>query len=197
MHIQRLAFGMFQANCYVVSEGDSCFIVDPGEKADQIKEYLMEHNLTPKFILLTHGHVDHVGAVDELMDEFMVDTYMSPLDKRSIDMGVRIFGKVFHETTDVHEGDEILFSDRKIKVIETPGHTKGGLCFLIENHLFSGDTLFRRSVGRSDFEGGSHDELINGIKNKLLILPEDTIVYPGHEAATTIGAEKKGNPFLI
>lgn len=197
MHIQRLALGMFQANCYVVSEGDSCFIVDPGEKADQIKEYLNEHDLTPKFILLTHGHVDHVGAVDELMDEFMVDTYMSPVDKRSIDMGVRIFGKVFHDTTDVYDGDEIIFSDKKIRVIETPGHTKGGLCFLIENHLFSGDTLFRSSVGRSDFEGGSHEELISGIKNKLLILPEDTIVYPGHEAATTIGAEKKGNPFLI
>jgi glyoxylase-like metal-dependent hydrolase (beta-lactamase superfamily II) len=196
MKIELLTLGIYQANCYVVSEGENCFIVDPGERADKIKEFLQENHLTPRFILLTHGHLDHVGAVDELMDDYMIETYMSPLDKRSIDKGVRIFGKVFHDTTPVEDGDEIVFQDKIIKVIATPGHTLGGLCFLVDNHLFSGDTLFRSSVGRTDLEGGSHESLVLCIKTKLMSLPEATIVYPGHNAATTIGAEKINNPFL-
>lgn len=196
MKIDVLALGMFQANCYIVSEGDKCFIVDPGERADEIGEFLQDNGLTPEFILLTHGHIDHVGAVDGLMDQYMIDAYISETDREYIDRNTRIFGKIFHPTESVSEGDEIDFNGKKIKVIETPGHTAGGVCFLYEDSLFSGDTLFRGSVGRTDLDGGSADALIDSITEKLMRLPEETKVYPGHQIPTTIGHEKKYNPFL-
>lgn len=198
MDIRRLRLGIYQSNCYVVVEEDRAFIVDPGDSGEEIKNYFENNNLKLDFILLTHGHVDHVGGVDDLNKYYNVPIYINKADKDHIVSGSHIYGEIKSHMTEVKEGDLIDFNQHKIEVIETPGHTKGGICFYIEDEgiLFSGDTLFKHNVGRYDLIGGDGNELLSSIKEKLLVLPDDTKVFPGHDLETTIGHEKKYNMFL-
>lgn len=196
MKIQMLPLGMFQSNCYVVSEGDRAFLVDPGDRPVEVLNYLDLHGLKLEFILLTHGHLDHVNGVDGITKVHPVPVYLHPADRAAIDGRTRIFGELRTATIPVHEDMIIPFEGHDIRVIETPGHSEGGVCYLLGRDLFAGDTLFRHSIGRSDLPGGDYDRLLASVRDKLYQLPDDTVVHSGHEAESDIGHEKKYNMFV-
>ncbi len=196
MFIQKLALGMFQSNCYVVSDNGQAFLVDPGDRPVEVLDYLKNQGLVLEFILLTHGHLDHVNGVDGITKVHPVPVYLHPADRAAIDGRTRIFGELHTATTPVHEGMIIPFQGHAIRVIETPGHTQGGVSYLVEDHLFAGDTLFRHSIGRSDLPGGDYDQLLASVRSKLYKLPDETQVHSGHEDETDIAHEKKYNMFV-
>lgn len=149
-----------------------------------------------KYILLTHGHFDHVGGVDYLIRKFDIPYYITKIDEDFMKEDNSVFGTLSGSDHYLKGGDNIKLGNKFISVIETPGHTKGGVCFFVEGKLFSGDTLFQGSIGRTDFLGGDFDEIISSIKNKLLPLGDEVEVYPGHGPMSTIGYEKRRNPYL-
>lgn len=195
--------GLFQANCYIAYDETSRegIIVDPGGDGRGIIETCKKNELNIKYIVLTHGHGDHIACVSEIKQGLDVKIAMSKRDEYLVQGGTQAMTSAFKNIPPfeidvfIKDGDKIDCNGFSLEIIETPGHTPGGVCIKIEGTLFSGDTLFRGTVGRSDFEFASHEELIRSIKNKLLILPNETKVYPGHGGETTIGYEKKHNPF--
>lgn len=205
--IEGRAVGAMGANCYLYAcmESKKAVIIDPGAEGKKIHRWVLEKDLVVDYILLTHGHVDHIGAVDELRGlwgDVLVGIHAD--DAEMLTDGRKnlssYFGpEVVLKSADVllEDGQELIVGNKRLKVISTPGHSPGGICFLSDEGLFSGDTLFAGSIGRTDFPGGSLDQLLKGVKEKLLILPEDTLVFPGHGEKTCIGAEKRNNPFLI
>lgn len=201
MKIKRIPAGMYAANCYILIDEESQLgcIVDPGGDEDFIIKHVENSNINVKFILLTHGHLDHVGAVNSLKEKYNIPVYINVKDKVLMEDRENVFGPMWNETSEDSEladGDIIELGDLKIKCIETPGHTPGGMCFAVENVVFTGDTLFHGSIGRTDFPGGDYKQLINSIKTKLMILPDDTVVLPGHESESSIKFEREHNPFL-
>ncbi|KOA21075.1 putative metallo-hydrolase [Clostridium homopropionicum DSM 5847] len=201
MKIKKMPVGMYAANCYILIEEESkvgC-IVDPGGDADFIMGEVKKSNIDIKFILLTHGHIDHVGAVSTIKDKLNIPVYISKEDKELMKKNQMVFGEMWNETTDdkeIKDGYILELGNLKIKCIATPGHTPGGMCFLVENVVFTGDTLFYGSIGRTDFPGGNHRQLISSIKNKLMVLKDDIVVLPGHERDSIIKFEREHNPFL-
>ena len=206
MKLKSIVVGPVGTNCYIMSsDSKDCFIVDPGEDADRISNYIKSEGLDVYGILLTHGHFDHITAVNELRDEFNCPVFAgadeekmlldSNLNSCGFGMGAPV---VIKDVNYLSDGEEFNIADFTIKTLFTPGHTPGGVCYYIkkEGILFSGDTLFCMSVGRTDFPGGSSSTLIRSIKEKLLPLPDDTKVYTGHGEATDIGFEKQNNYFL-
>ena len=151
-----------------------------------------------KYILLTHGHLDHTTGVAELKTITKAIVCISKEDDDLITQGEYLFGPLIEGGADklLKHGDIIKISNLEFTCIDTPGHTPGGMCFIVENCVFTGDTLFAGSIGRTDFAGGDFDTIITSIKSKLLCLPGDTIVYPGHGPSSTINNEKLSNPFL-
>lgn len=198
MIIKTIPAGVYEANCYLLVDEDTkeCGIIDPGGDAKKLENAIRSLNANPKYILLTHGHFDHVGAVIELINTFKVPYYINEIDEKYMEKDNSVFGTLPKASNYLKDGDSIKLGGNIIKVIATPGHTKGGVCFLVNDKLFTGDTLFQGSVGRSDFIGGDGRELINSIKTKLLPLGDEIEVYPGHGDASTIGYEKRRNPFL-
>lgn len=204
MKVDRIPAGVYQANCYIVYNEDNKegFIIDPGGDAEDILCSIRRKGVKARFIILTHGHFDHIGAVNEIKNELSIPVYINENDndlitgKISIFKGMSPAAQKIHADRFVKDGDVISVGGQNIIILDTPGHTRGGISIVINDTVFTGDTLFSGSVGRSDFPGGSHDVLIESIKTKLLALPEETIVYPGHGPSTTIGREKKYNPFL-
>ena len=201
MKVIMLNLGPLRVNSYLVinEETKEAFIVDPGGDADKVYEVLKEEDASLKAILLTHVHYDHTGAVNTLKKELKPLIYVSAEEGNVMaDIAYSLNGDVDEADVYFRDGDILEVAGINVKAILTPGHTIGGACFYIEeeNLLFAGDTLFAGSVGRSDFPGGSESKLIRAIKEKLLILPEDTKVLPGHMSATTIGYEKIHNPFV-
>jgi len=196
--IKTIPAGTYEANCYLIVDEDTkeCGIIDPGGDAKKIEAIIKSLNANPKYIILTHGHFDHVGAVIELINVFKVPYYISEIDEKYMEKDDSVFGTLPKASSYLKDGDTIKLGENEIKVIATPGHTKGGVCFLVNDKLFTGDTLFQGSVGRSDFIGGDGRELINSIKTKLLPLGDEVEVFPGHGEASTIGYEKRRNPFL-
>ncbi len=199
MIIKTIPAGMYEANCYLVIDENTkeCGIIDPGGDAERLKSIIDSLNVDVKYILLTHGHMDHVGGVVELSEVFKIPFYINKIDEEYMEKDNFVFGTLPKASGYLQEGDTIKLGNKEFKVIETPGHTKGGLCFFIEDKLFTGDTLFQASIGRTDFAGGNFEEIIKSIKEKLLILGDDIEVYPGHGPMSTIGYEKKRNSFLI
>ena len=206
MQIERFIVGMVGTNCYVVSneETSECFLVDPGAYSDKVIAYIREHELKPQAILLTHGHFDHIMGLDGVLREFPIPVYAQEeeeilLKDASYNASVS-YGPAytFSGASYIKDGQILELAGMTIRAIHTPGHTIGGCCYYIESEhvLFSGDTLFHDSVGRTDFPTGSQSQLVRSIREKLLGLPEDTVVCPGHMSETTIGHEKKYNPFL-
>jgi glyoxylase-like metal-dependent hydrolase (beta-lactamase superfamily II) len=209
MKIDRLILGEFETNCYIVRTSEQvseCLIIDTGLDAGPLLEFLDKHKLNPIAVILTHGHVDHIAGVDALRAGFAsIAVYIHKLDAEMLTDSV---GNLSFMTGDdfragqadclVDEPDVIDKAGIRLRVIHTPGHTPGGICLYAEKEglIFVGDTLFADSVGRTDFPGGNMRQLIEGIKEKLLVLPEETVVYPGHGGRTTIGREKANNPFL-
>ncbi|HSP47703.1 MAG TPA: MBL fold metallo-hydrolase [Clostridiaceae bacterium] len=198
MIVKRIVLGDYRENAYIAYDEETMegFIVDPGDEGESVCAYVEELGVKPQFILLTHGHVDHISAVDTVRDHFGIPTYISRTEMDYIDRGIMVFGKMRDSENFVEHGDTIDFAGKKIEVIGTPGHTAGGVCFLVEGILFAGDTLFNGSIGRTDLPGGDFDQLITSIKTRLLTLPDDTVVLSGHERETTIGREKRFNGYL-
>lgn len=195
------------ANCYIVSEGTEAFIIDPGGDAGRIIE--AAKNLNVRYILLTHTHFDHIGGLNDIAEAFPdAVTAVSTFEEEWLYSPELNFSEEFGDPfvfsgkncLKLEDGTALAFAGTKIDVLHTPGHTPGSTCFYMENYgdpvLFSGDTLFRSSIGRTDFPGGSGIKIIESIKNKLMTLPERTVVYPGHDDDTTIFEEKRLNPFL-
>jgi len=207
MKIEQLTLGAFQTHFYIVidEENQHCVLVDPGDGADQILEFLDTKKLIPDFIINTHGHCDHIMGINALMDKYpnllfyIHENEMEHLQNPEINLSVMLGEKYTakNPTHFIKDGDEVAFGSSKFRIIYTPGHTPGGCCLLLdEKHMFSGDTLFQGSVGRTDFPLSNTDQLVQSIKEKIFPLNDDIIVYPGHGPNTTIGDEKKLNPFL-
>lgn len=204
--VKTQVLGMVQTNCYIVSNPKTkqAVIIDPADKANSIKESIELDGLTVVGILLTHGHFDHILASNDLASYYQVKIYASEHEKelladpnQNCSAGIGRSVSLLLEDK-LMDGDVLELADFSIKAIHTPGHTAGGTCYYFVNHgiIFSGDTLFLESVGRTDLPTGNGAKLVESIKSKLLILEETIVVYPGHGDATTIGYEKKNNPYL-
>ena len=198
LNIKTVPAGVYEANCYILvdEETKDCAIIDAGGDAGKISAAVESMNGKPKYLLLTHGHFDHVGGVKEICSKYDIPFYISKIDEEYMEKDNSVFGTLPKASGYLKEGDVVKLGSREIKVIETPGHTKGGLCFLIDGKLFTGDTLFQGSIGRTDFIGGDMKEIISSIKNKLLPLGDDVEVYPGHGPSSSIKFEKMRNPYL-
>lgn len=202
--IQSFAVMPFDENCYVVyDDTHEGVVIDPGGMADEILSYIRETGLSIKAVLNTHGHCDHIGADDAIRDATKAPLYIHKEDapmlgdvklNLSAFMGFRALARPAEHL--LSEGDEISFGQSKLEVLHTPGHSKGGVCFVGDGVAFTGDTLFAGSIGRSDFPGGSEVELIGNIKKRLLVLPDETKVYSGHGPSSEIAWERAHNPFL-
>ncbi|KGF33296.1 metallo-beta-lactamase [Peptoniphilus lacrimalis DNF00528] len=201
--IIRLTVGPLQENCYIVyNKENECVIIDPGYESQRIIDTIENEKLKPLYILLTHGHIDHIGAVKDLKDKYGIFVYIHNKDKDMLEKPNKNSASLYGMSVNgakadyfVKEGNDIKFSDDSFKVIETPGHTGGGVCYKLDNILFSGDTLFLGSIGRYDFPESSGLDLMNSLK-KLTLLDKDTIVLPGHGPETSIEYEINYNPYL-
>jgi glyoxylase-like metal-dependent hydrolase (beta-lactamase superfamily II) len=209
MKIEHLILGSYETNCYIVRQNEAvkdCMLVDTGLEADALIEFLKSGALNPAAAVFTHGHADHITGIPLLRENYPdIKIYIHKLDAKMLTRATSnlslLAGRIFRtKPADelIEESDVIEAAGVKLEVVHTPGHTKGGISLYSKDEkiLFSGDTLFAGSVGRTDMPGGNMRQLIEGIKVKLLSLPEETVVYPGHGPVTTIGQEKVSNPFL-
>ena len=208
MERQTIQVGSFEVNCTILSEGGKAWIVDPGQEPDHLLALLTKSGLSPEAILLTHAHFDHIGAVPALCRAFPnLPVFVHPNDVPMIGHALNQMPPDYPPVAKFACRDAREFSGPTgVKVIETPGHTPGGICYLFPDFpatgssgtqplLLAGDTLFAGSVGRTDLPGGDMATLMNSLR-QLTALPDDTLVIPGHGMFTTIAAEKRGNPFL-
>ncbi|KPK88028.1 hypothetical protein AMJ80_11510 [bacterium SM23_31] len=205
MFIKTITVSPFASNCYLVASANTRrgVVIDPGDDVEEIIRTAQNENVIIEKIINTHGHIDHTAGVKEMQERLKIPYYIHKADMMyllTIPHQAEFYGMKTLGVPNVNGylrgGDSIDFDKISLKVIHTPGHTPGGVCFLGENEIFTGDTLFAGSIGRTDLPGGSYDELIHSITTKLLILNEDIVVYSGHGPSTTIGIEKQTNPFL-
>ncbi len=206
MNVITIPNGTMQANCYIVEADNAAVIIDPGYLERQISQYIAENPNKIKFILLTHRHFDHLNAANAVKKMTGAKIVIHELDEGGLysdllslgNMAGGFYGKAdpdSHADIYVDEGDTVTAADMVFKVLYTPGHSEGGVCYLCENMLFSGDTLFKGSIGRTDFPSSNNAEMRASL-DRLCTLPDDVLVYPGHGPSTTIGHEKQTNMFL-
>jgi hydroxyacylglutathione hydrolase len=207
MILKMLVVGPFASNCYIVGSESTKngLIIDPGAEAKQILKTVNELGLTISLIVITHAHIDHVGALAPVKE---ATGAKFAIHEAEAGAGLGMFSRMLSSMTGgsfsqppkpdrlLKDGDSIEVGDLKFKVLHTPGHSPGGISLYGHGILFSGDTLFNYGIGRTDFPGCSYEQIMDSIKNKLMKLPDETVVYPGHGPSTTIGEEKRGNPFL-
>ncbi len=202
-----LPVGLLRCNCSIFGDAASgeAIVVDPGDNIDEIERLLAADGLRVKAILITHAHIDHIGGAAKLKAHTGAPVYMNRRDMalyREIDVQAAWLGMETPDMTaidvDAREGDKIQLGPAEMQFIETPGHTQGSISLWIptERKLAAGDTLFFDSIGRTDLPGGDSQAILRSIRDKILVLPEDTVVIPGHGQNTTIGREKQRNPFL-
>ena len=202
-----LPVGPLQCNCSIVGDETSreAIVIDPGDEIESILAIVRKHNLTVKQIVVTHAHIDHVGGAMKLKAATGAPILLNEndtallkmLDVQAAWLGMRSPGQVIIDRS-LREGDSVIAGSHQAQVIHTPGHTEGSICLLFapEKTLIAGDTLFAGSIGRTDLPGGNYKKIIDSLQGKLLALPDETIVIPGHGPATTIGEERESNPFL-
>ncbi|MBA7715687.1 Hydroxyacylglutathione hydrolase GloC [subsurface metagenome] len=204
MILKKLVVGPFASNCYIVGSESNKegMIIDPGDEAEVILKNVKDLGLDIKSIVLTHGHIDHIGALKEVKKATGAEVAIHTDDAQALQENSvsTLLGLSYPTPLPVDrllkDGDSIDVSNLHFLVLHTPGHSPGCICLLGEGIIFSGDTLFNYGIGRADLPGGSHSQLMNSIQTKLMVLPDDTAVYPGHGPETTIGTERGGNPFL-
>ena len=205
MIIKQLGVGPLMANCIIIGCEDTkkAAVIDPGDEVDRILMTIAEHQLTVTYILNTHGHFDHVGGNQRLKKVTSAPICIHTEDNvmlKHVASSAASFGMSVENSPDadqlLNDGDMVRIGNIELKVIHTPGHSPGGAAFYVPDVVFVGDTLFAGSIGRTDFPGGSYDQLIASVRNKLFVLPDNTTVYTGHGPTTTIGEEKRTNPFF-
>lgn len=205
MILESLPTGPLQVNCYILGceKTRKAVVVDPGGDVEQILALLQRLNLELQMVINTHGHFDHVGGNRKLLQATGVELLLHESDVVLLGMATQLaaaYGlstELSPEPQRLLSGGEIVtVGELEIKILHTPGHTPGGICLHVEDQLIVGDTLFAGSIGRTDLPGGNHQQLIDGIREKLLPLPAKTVVHPGHGPTTTIGQESAYNPFL-
>ena len=205
MEITVLTVGPVYTNCYIVNkEGSkSCLVIDPGEDAEKIADYIRKKSMKLEGILLTHGHFDHITGVSKLVSLAGGKVYACREEKEvlanpqlngSVMMGYEV---ALEPAVFLRDGQQLTLADLQFRVIHTPGHTKGGCCYYAEEEkiLFSGDTIFMESIGRTDFPTGNSRELMDSIRNKILVLPDEVQIYPGHGPDTSVAYETANNPY--
>ena len=205
MIIEKLEVGPFASNCYIVGaeSNKEGMIIDPGAGGKQILSRVEELGLEVKYIVLTHGHIDHVGALKEVKEATNAEVAMHADDASSL-QSRNPLSMMFRLSLQalpppdwlLKDGDSIDIGELHFLVLHAPGHSPGGICLLGEGVVFTGDTLFNFGIGRFDMPGGNGNQLMNSIHTKLMVLPDNTAVYPGHGPPTTIGTEREWNPFL-
>jgi glyoxylase-like metal-dependent hydrolase (beta-lactamase superfamily II) len=207
--IEGYTVGVFASNCYVAAgrEGDKAVVIDPGQEAGElVKERLEAHGLQLEAVLLTHGHIDHIWSAAEVADAAGVPAYIHPGDRYMLDdpgaaLGRMGMGKMQIETPadvrDLSDGDRFRFGDLELETKHTPGHTPGHCIFVTNGIVFSGDLIFQGSIGRTDFPGGSLDDLMESIRREILPMDDDVVILSGHGPETTVGVERRSNPFVL
>jgi len=204
MILRKLVVGPLASNCYIVGSESNKegMIIDPGAEAEVILRNVKDLGLEIKSIVLTHGHIDHIGALKEVKEATGAEVAIHTDEAKSLQeqSSSTLLGLAYPTPLPpdrlLQDGDSMDIGDLHFGFLHTPGHSPGGICLLGQGVVFSGDTLFNFGIGRYDLPGGSHSQLMNSIHTKLMILPDDTIVYPGHGPDTTIDTERRGNPFL-
>jgi len=204
MILKSLVLGPLATNCYIIGSESNKegMIIDPGDEAEVILRNVKDLELEIRSIVLTHGHIDHIGALKEVKEATGAEVAIHTDDAQALqENSVSTLLGISYSTPPppdrlLQGGDSIDIGDLHFGVLHTPGHSPGGICLVGEGVVFSGDTLFNFGIGRYDLPGGSYSQLMNSIHTKLMVLPDSTIVYPGHGPETTIGTERQGNPFL-
>ncbi|MBA7678674.1 Hydroxyacylglutathione hydrolase GloC [subsurface metagenome] len=204
MILKKVVVGPLGSNCYIVGSESNKegMIIDPGDEAEVIFKKVKDLGLAIKFIVLTHGHIDHIGALKEVKKATGAEVAIHTDEAKSLQKqsSSTLLGLAYPTPLPpdrlLQDGDSLDIGDVHFWVLHTPGHSPGGICLSGEGIVFSGDTLFNCGIGRTDLPGGNSSQLMNSIHTKLMVLPDNTVVYPGHGPDTTIGAERRGNPFL-
>lgn len=206
MKIEKFVTGIISTNCYLVinEETRKAVVIDPAACPSYLMSHIKSEELDIEAILLTHGHFDHIMGIDGFLKEFDVPVYVHEDEKEMMtdpklnQSGTYTAGYTFAGASYIKDGQVLHLAGYDFLVLHTPGHTLGGVCYYVEEEktLFSGDTLFQASVGRTDFPNGSMSALVRGIKEKLMTLPDDVKVYPGHMGETMIGWERENNPYI-
>ncbi len=206
LRVETYVVGPVSTNCYfaVHEETKEILIIDPGDCAKELEEKIKEKEYKPAAILLTHGHFDHVEAASALAEAFGVSIYIHEKEKETLESeegnAAWMIGKPnqYHADIFLRDEQELDLAGFHVRVLFTPGHTSGGCCYYLpyEDVVFSGDTLFCMSVGRTDLQGGSMSDIVRSIKEKLMVLPDKTVVYPGHSEITSVETERMYNPYL-
>lgn len=207
LQIKQYVVGMVGTNCYLAVNGQTkeTLIIDPGDQGDDLIHVMKEENLRPVAVLLTHGHFDHAGAAAQVAEAYHIPVYAHELERETLEDPAKNlsasmggFPRRFSADVYVKDEQELDLAGFHLRVLLTPGHTPGGCCYYIpmEDVVFSGDSLFCGSIGRTDFPGGSMSQLVRSVQKKLMGLPDQTLVLPGHDARTTIDQERMYNPYL-
>ena len=206
MNTKKLVVGQLEANCYILADEETkrAIIIDPGGEARKILEVIKQNKLKVIYIINTHAHIDHIGANDIIRENTGASLLIHSADAyllKDMEMNLSTImneerGPLLPPTRVLEDGDEIKVDQICLQVLHTPGHTPGSICLYVKDRVFAGDTIFAGGVGRVDLPGGNFTDLQNSIREKLLTLPKEVIVHPGHGPDTTIGKEKKSNPFI-
>jgi len=205
MILETVCVGEMQVNCYILAAkiGSPCIIIDPGDEENKIRRILQKHKLKPYLIINTHAHIDHIGCDDKFDVPIYIhqdDSVLLEDPQLNLSNFLNLSYTIKSNIKTLKDKEIIELAGMQLEVIHTPGHTPGGICLLMKKPdnkiLFTGDSLFCQGIGRTDFPGADSELLIKSIKDKLFNLPDDTVIYPGHGPSSTIGQEKRDNPYL-